>query len=186
MAPMIGFAIGMVAFLLWLLVLWGVTALARSSPGHPFLSINRFRAARRKMAPARTIAEEPNMETAPETSEHELLPFASPLAESTLPQADESGDLTEPGDDDWDRFIAAMKTPAGDPVMTIPDLEPLPVEGGLETIGLHPDSAATPQDKSQPKRASSARKPTKRPSGPRKQGRMTYVLVDKDGKPDLG
>ena len=171
---MIGFAIGMAAFLLWLLVLWGVTHLARSTPRHPFLTIRRFRSERRSMAPARP--QEPADEEEPARSiEHDLLPFAAALDEGAPPVIPNTAEESiEPDDGEWESFIAAMKAPVEDTTITIPD---------LVTESPTPPAA---DKKPQPKRASSARKPTKRPAGPRRQGRMTYVLVDKDGKPDLG
>ncbi|MCA1838993.1 MAG: hypothetical protein LC723_01490 [Actinobacteria bacterium] len=191
------FFIGVAAFLLWLTVIWGVSALARTSPGHPFRTIWSFRIFRRKLAASRL----PDWQRGQVVPTEEISPTAkqdgtdapsfgssvdsfSPYAPSDEgPKADPQGVQT---DDDWQRFIAAMKAPE-ETSSPIPDLAPLSAEGGLGAIGLEPEK------RSQPKRAKTARRPSrpaastskKKGSGQRRQGRMVYVVVDDEGKPDL-
>lgn len=156
---MIGFFIGMLAFALWAGVMVGIYRTVKANPGHPFWSMARFKNARRSIAPSLT----------PSPSDDPL-----ELAVSTA-------DPIELGHFDELDFQPV------DPL-----LPPHPVEDLL----VLPDSSQEDEEEFQeveamlhsiaaPKRPRPPRAPRQRATGPIRSGRLTYVLVDDEGRPEL-
>lgn len=149
---MTGFAIGLSAVGLWMVVLVGIVWLVRSSSGPPHRSIRRFKGdriaietARAAVLSERVAAPEPQVETEPHIGvEMQLETFTAVRLNSEGLVVTQDVDVTE----------------------EVQEIEALvgSVTGSRE--------AAKP---------SAARRA--RPSGPRKKGRITYVLVDEEGSP---
>lgn len=154
---MIGFFIGMLAFALWVGVMIGIYRMVKANPGHPFWSMARFKNARRSIAPALTppVSHEPLELSVPE---------AGPI------------ERTDPVELEFDRVAPVLSPPLDDDLIMLRDPEEeeefQEMEAMLSSI-------------SQPTKRRAPRAPRKRATGPVRSGRLTYVLVDDEGRPEL-
>lgn len=158
---MIGFFIGMLAFALWVGVMIGIYRMVKANPGHPFWSMARFKNARRSIAPALT----------PPVS-HEPLELSVP----------EAGPI-EPADSvelDFDRVAPVLSPPLDDDLIVLRD----PEDEGFQEEEFQ-ELEAMLSSISQPRKPRAPRSPRKRATGPVRSGRLTYVLVDDEGRPEL-
>lgn len=186
---MTGFTIGWIAAAIWLLVAVGLWYLHNHTPRHPFKSIGQFRKARRKLA-------EPIVQ--PDSSVR-LVPPSAPAASSPSDQAaeiqldGENNVLSEQneelinGSNDFpvsDEQLALFRpsTPTQSARLTPDEPELAEINEVIESV----TSEERPRRKStrqgaetdtRKRRTAAADKPI------RKIGRLTYVVVDEEGKP---
>lgn len=153
---MTGFYIGMLAFALWVGVMIGIYRAVKANPGHPFWSMARFKNARRSIAPALT----------PPVSQEPL--------ELSIPEADpiEGPDSIEL---DLDRVPPVLSPPPSDDLIVLQE----PKEEEFQEMEAMLSSISAP------KKPRAPRSPRKRATGPVRSGRITYVLVDEEGRPEL-
>ncbi|MBW3589009.1 MAG: hypothetical protein KY429_06295 [Actinobacteria bacterium] len=186
---MTGFTIGWIAAAIWLLVAVGLWYLHNHTPRHPFKSIGQFRKARRKLA--EPIA-------APHTSIRLVAPSA-PTASTAPDQAAEiqlDGENNVPSEQDEELVTRSNDFPVSDeqlalfrPSTPAQGARPTPDEPELDEINEVIESVTSeerPRRKStrqrtqtdtRKRRTAAADKPI------RKIGRLTYVVVDEEGKP---
>lgn len=154
---MTAFYIGMLAFALWVGVMVGIYRAVKANPGHPFWSMARFKNARRSIAPA----------LSPPVSQEAL--------ELSIPEAPPA-QIPDLIDLDIDRVS---------PVLTPPPGSDLSVLRGPEQEEEFQELEAMLSSISAPKKPRAPRSPRKRATGPVRSGRLTYVLVDDEGRPEL-
>ena len=185
---MTGFTIGWIAAAIWLLVAVGLWYLHNHTPRHPFKSIGQFRKARRKLA--EPIAE-------PDTSVRLVTPSATALTPPD--QADEiqlDGETNAPSEQDDELVTGSNDFPVSDeqlaffrPSTPAQSARPTPNEPELDEINEVIESVTSEerprrkatrqrtQTDTRKRRTAAADKPI------RKIGRLTYVVVDEEGKP---
>lgn len=171
------FVLGMLAAGLWIAATVAVVLLTRASPDPPRKSIRSFRRARRQLAPRRSRPKLIRQEALP-------LPLTSTETNASPPPTPASSyQLTQGGH--------PLDTVEEIPVMAPLALEessppPPPEQEGAdaEMAEIAAVIEAVTDESVIPKRhrlaSTSGRLP---PRGPRKVGRVTYVLVDDEGKP---
>lgn len=176
---MTGFTIGWIAAAIWLLVAVGLWYLHNHTPRHPFKSIGQFRKARRKLA--EPIAE-------PDTSVRLVAPSA-PTASTAPDQAaeiqleDESNVHSEHfpvSDEQLALFRPSTPAQGAQPKPDEPELDEINEVIESVTSEERPRSKSTrqrAQTDTRKRRTAAADKPI------RKIGRLTYVVVDEEGKP---
>ncbi len=152
---MTGFYIGMLAFALWVGVMIGIYRTVKANPGHPFWSMARFKNARRSIAPL--------------TPPVSLEPLELSVPEAAPIERIDSIDL------DFDRLAPVLSPP--------PDNDLLVLRGPEEEE--FQEMEAMLSSISAPKKPRAPRPPRKRATGPVRSGRLTYVLVDDEGRPEL-
>lgn len=81
------------------------------------------------------------------------------------------------------RRLSAIDTPPATPIEPEPEPEPAPTEE-IEEIERVIESV-TSEAPIRPAPRKPTNRPPHRPRGPRKMGRLTYVLVDEMGRPEL-
>lgn len=161
---MTGFAFGMLAALLWIAAMIGAGYLMRSSPGHPFRTIRNFRLA------GRSLAEDPPLAPVP--------PFED---EPTEPQAPPHSDELEVSDHSWTppEVASDWAMPDSRRDWTAPEARTDLSQEVLALVGL-----GSPQE--EPSGPTTARpKPAPAKKGPRRSGRIEYIVVDQDGRPEI-
>ncbi len=184
---MTGFTIGWIAAAIWLLVAVGLWYLHNHTPRHPFKSIGQFRKARRKLA--EPIAE-------PDSSVRLVAP--SPPTASTPDQGAEiqlDGENNVPSEQD-ELVNASNHFPVADeqlalfrPSTPAQAARPAPDEPELDEINEVIESVTSeerPRRKStrHPAQTDARKRRTAAADKPiRKIGRLTYVVVDEEGKP---
>ncbi|HVF12740.1 MAG TPA: hypothetical protein VNA87_06605 [Actinomycetota bacterium] len=161
---MTGFFIGMLAFALWVGVMIGIYRSVKANPGHPFWSMALFKNARRSIAPTLTppVSPEPLELSVPE---------AGPIEPAV------------PVELDFDRVAPVLSPPLDDDLIVLrgAEEERLQAEEFQELEELE----AMLSSISQPTKPRAPRSPRKRATGPVRSGRLTYVLVDDEGRPEL-
>ena len=186
---MTGFTIGWIAAAIWLLVAVGLWYLHNHTPRHPFKSIGQFRKARRKLA--EPIAE-------PDPSVRLVAPSA-PTASAPPDQAaeiqpdgennvltDQDNELEDRSNDfpvsDEQLALFRPSTPARGVRLTQVEPELDEINEVIESV----TSEERPRRKSTRQRAQAdtRKRRTAAADKPiRKIGRLTYVVVDEEGKP---
>lgn len=158
---MTGFAFGMLAALLWIAAMVGIGYLMRSSPGHPFRTIRHFRLAGRTLAEVPVpdpdhLQEEPTELPEPPRS-HEL-----EVSGPSWTPPEVAGDWAMP-DSPRDWTTSGAPTELSQEVLALVGLGSPPGERGPTT----------------------RRKPAPAKKGPRRNGRIEYIVVDQDGRPEI-
>ena len=186
---MTGFTIGWIAAAIWLLVAIGLWYLHTHTPRHPFRSIGQFRKARRKLA-------EPIPEPDPSIR---LVAPSAPTASAAPDQAaviqfDAEEDVTP--DQDEELVIRSNDFPVSDEQLAL--FRPSDPAQGVRLTQDEPEldeineviesvtSEERPRRKSSRQRtqADTRKRRTAAADKPiRKIGRLTYVVVDEEGKP---
>ena len=188
---MTGFTIGWIAAAIWLLVAVGLWYLHNHTPRHPFKSIGQFRKARRKLAEpiaepdssVRLVAPSaPTTSTAPnQAAEIQLHPENQVPSEQDDELVNRSNDFPV---SDEQLALFRPSTPAQGAPLT-PD-EPEPeldeINDVIESVTSEERPRRKPtrqrtQTDTRKRRTAAADKPI------RKIGRLTYVVVDEEGKP---
>ena len=158
---MTGFTIGMIAFGIWVAVAVGLWLVFKRSPGHPFRSIGEFRRAGRKLA-------EPIRE--PDSS----IRIVEAGEEDAAVSRDQL-ELFHPPEPETDTQDFVREEPESDV-----DSEELAEIHSVITA-VTAEKAPTPKRNSKAparKRTAALNKPV------RKIGKLTYVVVDEEGKPE--
>lgn len=157
---MTGFTIGMIAFGIWVAVAVGLWLLFKRSPGHPFRSIGQFRRANRKLA-------EPIRE--PDSA----IRIVEAVEEPQISR--DQLELFRPPEPETDTQDFVREDPETD--VESPELE----EINSVITAVTAEKAPIPKRNSKAparKRTAALNKPI------RKIGRLTYVVVDEEGKPE--
>lgn len=163
------FVLGMVAAGLWIAATVAVILLTRRSPAPPDRSIRSFRRARQRLAPRR----------APTKSVSQDEPkLASPISGPPPPPGPPRRD---PHPLDAIEEIPVMEAPSP-PTPSPPHLDPPTTD--VEMAEIAAVLEVVTDESGAGKRHRVAPPSDRRPGrGPRKVGRLTYVLVDDEGKP---
>lgn len=180
------FLIGMLATGLWLVVAAAALLLMRSSPGHPFRTIQRFRRVRRSLASA-TAAPAPSVPHPPGPAIHLAESGKAAFRPGRREAAPLRVDLTATGSEvaEIHSLIASItserRAPAPAPrEAVIPSEKGAPPRPRTAAAG---SPAPALRSRATPRRPETPR--SSRPRTAREEG-IPYVVVDEDGRPILG
>lgn len=164
---MTDFAIGLSAAALWVVVPAGVVLLMRSSSGTPQRSIRRFKGDRLAIKTARAAA----------LSDSTVVFRA--IAPHATSAAERSGPLIEA--ESPSPTFAAVRLNSDGLIVT----EDVDASEGVQEIEALVGSVTDSREVTAPAGAAAPRTRPKITGGPRKKGRITYVLVDEEGRPQI-
>ena len=178
---MTGFAIGLSAAALWVIVLVGVVLLIRGSSGTPQRSIRKFKGDRLAIktaggvggvaAPLGTEPRAPEAANPPKSNGGVggVAAPASPVVFQAIPPYAEAEPPT----------FTAVRLNSDGLIVT----EDVDASEEVQEIEALVGSVTDPRAVA--KAAAAAPRRTQPTAGPRKSGRITYVLVDEEGRPQL-
>lgn len=176
---MTGFAIGLSAVALWVIVLVGIVLLIRGSSGTPQRSIRKFKGDRLAIktargvggvaAPIGTYSGAPETANPPQSSQP-AFPHSTEVFQTIPPQATSAAEPPT---------FTAVRLNSDGLIVT----EDVDASEEVQEIEALVGSVTDPRAVA--KSAGPTPRRTRPAVGPRKSGRITYVLVDEEGRPQI-